>query len=156
MIDILSCPKGAEGKSTFQKRLVYKNPTKVLFIPVSDTVTQVLSAFVNFVESNGYVGPELVLIDIPRALDYGSKDPVNIIKLHNIAELLRTGMVCTTMYGKYKSVLVKPPRILICTNYDYEADDKSHLWAPANRYAIHVLSRLGERVVIPGLRHLDP
>jgi hypothetical protein len=156
MIDVLSCAGGAEGKSTFQKRLVYQNPGKVLFIPVSDTISQVLSAFVNFVEHNAYIGPEIVLIDIPRAIDHGDRAMSNMIKIHNCAEILRSGLVCSTMYGKYKSICVTPPRILICTNHVYALED--YLWAPPNRYAIHKLVKdpHSHRTIVAGLRQDVP
>jgi len=155
-IDILSCPSGNNGKTTFIKRLVYKYGKQVLFIPVSDNPTQVLSAFVNFVEDNGFIGPDIVIIDVPRAIDYGQRDPVTIIKLHNIAEIIRSGLVTTSMYGKYKMVMVKNPRILLCTNYDYDEDPKSILWCPPNRFVVHKLEKFGEHFIIPTLIHSLP
>jgi hypothetical protein len=152
LIDILSDPRGNHGKSVFIKRFVYKYGRDVFFIPVVDNPTQIVSAFISFVEANSNVGPKVILIDIPRAIDFGNPagSQATMIKIHNIAEILRAGLVTSSMYGKYKSILITPPRVLIMTNYAYDGP-KDFLWTPSNRFQIHRLIAAGDDVVIPTL-----
>lgn len=151
LIDIVSDPEGNHGKSVFIKRFLYNYGRDVFFIPVVDNPTQIVSAFISFVESNGNLGPRIVLIDIPRAIDIGSRDGsvATIIKIHNIAEILRAGLVTSSMYGKYKQVMVKPPRVLIMTNHTYRRGDRE--WCPENRFRIHKLERSNGELIIPTL-----
>lgn len=154
MIDILSDPRGNHGKSVFIKRYLYKYGRDVFFIPVVDNPTQIVSAFISFVEANGNVGPKVVLIDIPRAIDIGNKDGsvATMIKIHNIAEILRAGLVTSAMYGKYKQIIVTPPRVLIMTNYNYNGGKKDHLWCPPNRFIVHRLQEASnDDLIIPTL-----
>ena len=152
LIDILSDPRGNHGKSVFIKRFIYKHGRDVFFIPVVDNPTQIVSAFISFVESNNNVGPKFVLIDIPRAIDYGTHSGSNdtIIKIHNIAEILRAGLVTSSMYGKYKQVMINPPRVLIMTNYSYQTS-RDFLWCPENRFQVHRLITAGNEIIIPTL-----
>lgn len=149
-VDILSCPDGNNGKSVFIKRFVYKNPSDTFLCAITDNPTQVISSFISYVEHNGNVGPKVVLIDIPRAIDYGEKDCITLIKIHNLAELLRGGLVTSSMYGKYRSVLVTPPRVLIMTNYSYQGRH-DNLWSPSNRFTIHRLAKSESATTIPSL-----
>jgi hypothetical protein len=152
LIDILSDPKGNYGKSVFIKRFLYNNGKRVFYVPVVDNPTQILSSFISFIEGNFGEGPDVILIDIPRAIDFGSPQGANntIVKIHNIAEILRSGLITTSMYGKYKCALVVPPRVLIMTNYTYNGVN-DYLWCPSNRFVIMSLQKDGSSIYIPEL-----
>lgn len=109
--------KGGSGKSQFFKYLYVKNQKKIGRLGYA-SASQLRSSVVNLGEKDIYI------IDLPRTkARYDSQ-----IDLLSVVEDIKSGIVFNGMYGSGNVLLMKPPHIVICSNYllDYEnlSDDR--------------------------------
>jgi len=118
---------GATGKSKFVKYLCHNNrgAIKVPFGTASQIRSSVISA-----------GPKrLYMIDIPRTL--GSDDSLSSII--SALEDIKNGFVSTGMYGKYETLLMEPPHVIVFSNAPCPMSTMSEdRWA---RYIINQLDK---------------
>lgn len=99
-------PVGASGKSTLVKHLMLTSKD-ILVLPSCGTPTQMSNALAECGPYAGYV------LDLPRV----KPKPETIGELMYTIEMLSNGMICSSMYGKYRSLVMNSPQICVFSNY---------------------------------------
>lgn len=97
-------PFGNSGKSKFIKYLCYNNSKaiKLSFGTAAQLRSSVIAAGAQ----------ELYLVDIPRTL--GDDDSID--SLISVMEDIKNGFVVSSMYGKYQSLMMNPPHVVVFSN----------------------------------------
>lgn len=121
--------RGCTGKSSLIKYILY-NKKRICYLPVCDTPSQTTSAILSYIEQNTDQPPSMVIFDIPR-----SAPLADIAKVFYLAEMVRSGVIVSCFYGKYKRAMFTPPEVLITTNHKFYKQDLNK-WAPTNRFII--------------------
>ena len=99
---------GNSGKSTMVKHLAISRQKDVLVLPVCGTPNQLSSALID-------AGPyPYYILDLPRVKP---NDTNWISDILFIIEQLQNGLLCNTMYGKYKSLVMSNPQIVVMSNW---------------------------------------
>ncbi len=99
---------GNSGKSTMVKHLAITRQKDVLVLPVCGTPNQLSSALID-------AGPyPYYILDLPRVKP---NDTNWISDILFIIEQLQNGLLCNTMYGKYKSLVMSNPQIVVMSNW---------------------------------------
>ena len=97
--------KGGAGKSTFVKHCLLKRPKEIAYIPALGNAQQLSSALCQ-------IGPyPYYLVDLPRV-----KTEETYNDLLYTLETLQSGLVSSTMYGKYTTMLLNPPQVVVFSN----------------------------------------
>jgi len=120
---------GGTGKSSLIKYILFKKQN-ILYLPVVDSPSQTTSAILNYMEQNNTNPPTHVIFDIARGAPIS-----DIQKVFYLAEQVRSGVVVSSFYGKYKRKIFTPPEVLITTNHKFYQQDLNN-WAPINRFLI--------------------
>lgn len=116
---------GGTGKSKFTKLLCTSNHD-ILKLPFG-TASQLRSAVICAGRHSCY------LIDIPRTL--GEDD--DIYSLISAVEDIKNGYVVSSMYGKYQSLLMEPPHIIVFSNNKAPVSTMT-----SNRWLLYVIEDL--------------
>jgi hypothetical protein len=99
-------PVGCSGKSTLVKHLML-NTKDILVLPSCGTPTQMSKALAEAGPYSNYV------LDLPRV----KPKPETIEDLMYTIEMLSNGIICSSMYGKYQSLVMNNPQICVFSNY---------------------------------------
>ena len=102
------CDKsGNVGKSKLVKWLCMNRPDEIVKV-VFGSAQQLCTSLIT-------IGPRLLyLIDIPRTPSEDEK----VINMASSIEELKNGHIVSHMYGKYSSLLMEPPHIIILSNME--------------------------------------
>lgn len=107
-------PKGKSGKSQFFKYLFVKNQKSIARLGYG-SAAQLRSSAVNLGERDIYI------IDLPRTKGRNDSE----LELLSVVEDIKSGIVFNGMYGSGNVLLMKPPHILISSNYLLDYDNLS-------------------------------
>lgn len=115
---------GNSMKSTFCRYMLWHHESEVGLVNVFGTPSQINASLVQ-------CGPKLVyIIDIPRSYattEVDGNGKQKVLQYHPqwpelclIIERLKDGMLVNSMYGKYETLLIDPPLVLVFSNWPLE------------------------------------
>jgi hypothetical protein len=115
-IIVIRDPLGCGGKTILLKWLLKRrNQEDDIGVLTSGTASQLRSYIIN-------IGPNkrVYILDLPRAYEQTTNWKSGDI--FSVLELLKSGLLCSSMFGQQKSLLIDPPHIVIFANGIIEPD----------------------------------
>jgi len=106
--------EGGTGKSSFFKHLYFTYPDRVARLSYGSS-QQLRSALVQL---SSY---QIYIIDLARTKGK-SDSPSDLI---SVLEDLKTGLICSAMYGNANNLLIEPPHIIVSSNFLFNIDQLS-------------------------------